>query len=39
MDLRITDAGLAHLRGLTRLRRLNLDGNAITDAGLSTWPG
>lgn len=30
----ITDAGLAHLAGLTRLRRLDLSNGAITDAGL-----
>ncbi len=27
----ITDAGLEHLRGLTKLRFLNISGNAITD--------
>jgi len=30
----ITDAGLAHLRGLTQVQILNLDGTQITDAGL-----
>jgi hypothetical protein len=30
----ITDAGLIHLKGLTRLRNLHLDGLPITDAGL-----
>ena len=31
----ITDAGIAHLAGLTRLRRLYLRGTQITDAGLA----
>ena len=31
----ITDAGLAHLKGLTGLRQLNLEGTKITDAGLA----
>jgi len=32
---RITDAGLAHLKGLSRLRRLALENAAVTDAGLT----
>ena len=31
---RITDAGLAHLEGLTRLENLSLDRTQVTDAGL-----
>ena len=30
----ITDAGLAHLKGLTGLRVLDLQGTRITDAGV-----
>ena len=30
----ITDVGLAHLKGLTKLQGLNLTGTQITDAGL-----
>ena len=30
----VTDVGLAHLRGLTRLRKLILAGTRVTDAGL-----
>jgi len=30
----ITDAGLIHLKGLTKLQTLGLDGRTITDAGL-----
>ena len=30
----VTDAGLAHLTGLTKLEMLFLDGTKITDAGL-----
>lgn len=30
----VADAGLAHLRGLTRLADLNLHGTGVTDAGL-----
>ena len=33
-DTQITDAGLAHLAGLTELKTLSLDGTQITDAGL-----
>jgi hypothetical protein len=29
-----TDAGLAHLKGLTRLTNLNLAGTGVTDAGV-----
>ena len=32
---RITDAGLKHLRGLTKLKTLDLNGRPITDAGLT----
>jgi Leucine Rich repeat len=31
---KIADAGLAHLRGLTALETLHLDGSRVTDAGL-----
>jgi hypothetical protein len=30
----ITDAGLAHLSGLTKLRSLSLGGTKVTDAGV-----
>ena len=30
---RITDAGIAHLRGMTKLKKLNLQGAALTDEG------
>ena len=30
----ITDVGLAHLKGLTKLRALNLHNTQVTDAGL-----
>ena len=30
----VTDAGLAHLKGLTKLSSLGLDGTLVTDAGL-----
>ncbi len=30
-----TDAGLVHLKGLTKLKVLNLQGNKVTDAGLA----
>ena len=36
---RITDAGLQHLAGLTRLEQLNLMGHRITDAGLRHLAG
>ncbi len=35
----ITDAGLAHLAGLTQLRDLCLQGTQITDAGLKHLAG
>ena len=35
----ITDAGLVHLKGLTRLQTLNLSGTQITDAGLEYLKG
>jgi len=38
-DVRITDAGLEHIRDLRRLERLDLDDTAITDAGLQTLGG
>jgi hypothetical protein len=31
----ITDAGLAHLRGLTKLQRLSLGGTEVTEAGMN----
>ncbi len=34
-NTRVTDAGLAHLRGLTNLQRLSLEGTRITKAGLA----
>jgi len=36
---KITDAGLVHLKGLTTLMSLNLDGLPVTDAGLDTLSG
>lgn len=33
-DTRMTDAGLKHLTGLTKLRRLDVNGTKVTDAGL-----
>ena len=33
-DTQITDAGLIHLKGMTKLVNLHLDGTSITDAGL-----
>ena len=33
-DVDMTDAGLAHLSGLTKLRRLNLQSANVTDAGV-----
>jgi hypothetical protein len=30
----VTDAGLVHLKGPTKLQRLNLSGTEVTDAGL-----
>ena len=36
---RITDAGLEHLRGLTKLQRLNLSFTEVTDAGLDHLKG
>lgn len=34
-DDRVTDAGLVHLRSLTELRELQLDGTSVTNAGLT----
>ena len=31
---KITDAGMADLKGLTNLQKLNLDGTSVTDAGI-----
>jgi hypothetical protein len=31
----ITDAGVVHLRGLTKLQRLDLDYNKVTDTGVA----
>jgi hypothetical protein len=36
---RVTDAGLVHLKGLTRLRTLWLEGTGVTDAGLAHLRG
>ena len=33
-NTRMTDAGMADLKGLTNLQQLNLDGTQVTDAGL-----
>jgi hypothetical protein len=33
-DTKVTDSGLARLKGLTRLRTLNLAGTSVTDAGI-----
>ena len=30
----VTDVGLGHLRGLKRLKYLNLEGTGVTDAGV-----
>jgi Leucine-rich repeat (LRR) protein len=35
MRTKITDAGLKHLRTLTKLKTLNLSGTEVTDAGLT----
>jgi predicted nucleic acid-binding protein len=35
----VTDAGLAHLRGLVKLTTLYLDGTSVTDAGLAYLAG
>jgi hypothetical protein len=35
----VTDAGVAHLTGLTRLRRLKLCDTHVTDAGLASLEG
>ena len=32
---KVTDAGLVHLRGMTRLQELNLVGTQVTDAGVA----
>ena len=36
---RVGDAGLAHLKGLTRLQVLNLRGTGVSDAGLVNLKG
>jgi len=33
-SVQVTDAGLVHLKGLTKLEKLHLDGTRVTDAGL-----
>ena len=38
-DRQVTDAGLVHLEGMTRLKRLNLYGTKITDSGLAHLEG
>ena len=35
----VTDAGLEHLKGLSRLQELYLDGTQVTDAGLEHLKG
>ncbi|MBQ76918.1 MAG: hypothetical protein CMQ20_18095 [Gammaproteobacteria bacterium] len=35
-DTKITDAGLAHLKGLTKLETLSLSRTKITDAGVKS---
>ncbi|MGO8753589.1 MAG: hypothetical protein ACLQNE_47250 [Thermoguttaceae bacterium] len=35
----VTDAGLAHLKGLTQLQQLSLDNTQVTDAGLEHLKG
>ena len=35
----VTDAGLAHLKGLVNLATLDLDGTKLTDAGLAHLKG
>ena len=39
MATQVTDAGLVHLAGLTRLRELNLGETKVTDAGLEHLRG
>jgi hypothetical protein len=36
-DTKITDAGLTHLSGLTRLWKLNTAGTRVTDAGVQEF--
>jgi len=36
---RVTDAGLEHLKGLTKLQTLDLQGTSVTDAGLEHLKG
>ena len=38
-DSQVTDAGLVHLKGLTKLRELYLDETKVTDAGLEHLAG
>lgn len=38
-EFQLTDAGLRHLRGLTRLKELNLLNSSITDEGLTSMKG
>ena len=38
-DTKVTDVGLEHLKGLTRLQRLDLNGTKVTDAGLEHLSG
>ncbi|MCE9543933.1 MAG: hypothetical protein K8T25_00180 [Planctomycetia bacterium] len=38
-NAKVTDSGLEHLKGLTGLRRLDLDGTQITDNGLEHLKG
>ena len=36
---KVTDAGLAHLKGLTRLQSLQFEATQVTDAGLKHLKG
>jgi hypothetical protein len=36
---KVTDAGLAHLKGLTKMRQMDLSATPITDAGLAHFTG
>ena len=38
-NTKVTDAGLKHLEGLTKLRDINLGGTKVTDAGLEHLKG
>ena len=38
-NTQVTDNGLMHLKGLTKLEYLSLDGTKVTDAGLENLKG